>query len=183
MRGFIASTVAVLLFIVTPAFAAVSILADIDGTKQGRFKADSPKGIAATKLIYEVKSPRDMATGQASGRRQYGPLCITKEVGASSPQFFQATVTNEVLKSALFRFMRTNPNGEEYVYYSLKLTNATVSNYKQMSGYADPSVTSAKTTSLYDTHNQEEVCFTFQRIEVQSTDGKTMAMDDWMARP
>ena len=32
-----------------------------------------------------MKSPRDVATGQASGKRQHGSIKITKEWGASSP--------------------------------------------------------------------------------------------------
>jgi hypothetical protein len=35
---------------------------------------------------YEVKSPRDVATGQASGKRQYAPIKIVKEWGAASPE-------------------------------------------------------------------------------------------------
>ena len=44
---------------------------------------------AAGKLqqaAYEVKSPRDIATGQASGKRQHGSITIVKEWGAASPQ-------------------------------------------------------------------------------------------------
>jgi len=37
-------------------------------------------------LEHEVKSPRDVATGQASGKRMHKPFIITKEWGASSPQ-------------------------------------------------------------------------------------------------
>ena len=33
---------------------------------------------------YDVKSPRDVATGQSSGKRQYQPLIITKEFSVSS---------------------------------------------------------------------------------------------------
>jgi type VI secretion system secreted protein Hcp len=182
MRTTIVCLALALLGTVTTAFAAPPIAVEIDGIKQGRFKADSPRGTQALRLIYEAKSPRDPATGQASGKRQHGPVCFTKELGASSPQLFQSLVTNEVLKSVLFRYLKTNPNGEEYVYYTLKLTNATIANYKQISGYTDSATTAtAKHAALYDTSTQEEVCLVFQRIEMQSLDGKTMAMDDWFA--
>ncbi len=42
-----------------------------------------PKSVV---LTYEVKSPRDVATGQASGKRQHSQVTITKEWGAASPQ-------------------------------------------------------------------------------------------------
>jgi hypothetical protein len=35
---------------------------------------------------YAVKSPRDVATGMASGKRQHGSITIVKEWGAASPQ-------------------------------------------------------------------------------------------------
>jgi hypothetical protein len=41
---------------------------------------------AKLSFTYEVKSPRDVATGQASGKRTHKPLTITKEWGPSTPQ-------------------------------------------------------------------------------------------------
>ncbi|MEO6360988.1 MAG: hypothetical protein ABIO43_10505 [Sphingomicrobium sp.] len=35
---------------------------------------------------YSVKSPRDLATGQASGKRTHGPVTFVKEWGPSTPQ-------------------------------------------------------------------------------------------------
>ena len=35
--------------------------------------------------LYSVVSPRDLATGQASGKRMHKPFVITKEWGAASP--------------------------------------------------------------------------------------------------
>lgn len=155
----------------------------IEGTKQGAFKGESVreahnKKIAGLSYAHEITSPRDVATGQASGKRQHGPVVITKEWGASSPQIFQALVTNEVLKSVLFEFYHTTPDGLEEVYHTVKLVNATVSRVRQMTGKGE-SAGSAKTTSVYDTHELEEVSFTYQRIEVENLPGKTSAEDDW----
>jgi hypothetical protein len=38
-------------------------------------------------ISYGVKSPRDVATGQSSGKRTHKPVTFVKEWGASSPQF------------------------------------------------------------------------------------------------
>jgi type VI secretion system secreted protein Hcp len=157
----------------------------IEGMKQGKFKGESPRDkhkdkTSGLSFNHEIKSPRDLATGQASGKRQHGPITFTKEWGASSPQLFQALVTNEVLKSALFEFVHTTKVGEEEVYYTIKLVNATVSNIKYMTGKdSGESSGTAKHSAAYDTHELEEVSLTYQRIEVEHKVGKTMAQDDW----
>lgn len=38
-------------------------------------------------IAYNVKSPRDAASGQASGKRTHKPVTFVKEWGASTPQF------------------------------------------------------------------------------------------------
>ncbi len=86
----------------------------IEGQKQGKFKGESGRGapngegtdngrglgrnkIAGVRFVSEASSPRDVATGQASGKRIHKPILVTKEWGAASPQLFQALVTNENL--------------------------------------------------------------------------------------
>jgi type VI secretion system secreted protein Hcp len=154
----------------------------IEGTKQGKFKSaggdgESRRGtqskIPCIRFCSETTSPRDAATGQASGKRQHHPITITKEWDASSPQIFQALVTNEILKGVLFEFMKTDASGQEYVYHTIKLTNATVS---QIKSYLDLTDTSG---DPYDAHELEDVSFTFQKVEIENKDGKTMAVDDW----
>lgn len=150
----------------------------IEGTKQGKFKSDTPRErhtgkIPGISFDYSVKSPRDAASGQASGKRTHQPLKFISEMGAHTPQTFQALCTNEVLKSVLFEFVKTDKNGEEYVYHTIKLVNATVS---EMRNY---NLADAKTNASHDVHELQETAFTFQRIEMESKDGKTMAVDDW----
>lgn len=155
----------------------------IEGTKQGKFKGESirekhKEKIAGLSYSHEINSPRDVASGQAAGKRQHFPIKITKEWGPATPQIFQALTTNEVLKSVLFEFIKTTPEGEETIYHTIKLVNATVSNVRQVTGKGE-SAESSKTTSTWDTHELEEVSFTYQRIEVENKTGKTMAFDDW----
>ena len=150
----------------------------VEGTKQGKWKQETPrekhKGkIAGISFHYNVKSPRDSASGQASGKRTHHPVTFVKEWGASTPQFFQALCTNELLKSVLFEFVKTDKNGEEYVYHTIKLVNASVSEIDQhLAG-------DSKQDQSHDVHELEKISFTFQRIEIESKDGKTMAVDDW----
>ena len=145
----------------------------IVGRKQGKFKPDG--AVAAGKIKglafhYEVASPRDAASGQASGKRQHSPVSFVKTWGAASPQLFQAAVTNEVLDSVLFEFVETTPEGKEAVFQTLKLTNAFVASIKQ-------DVKSAP--GGHELQDLEEVAIVFQSIEMENLNGKTVAVDNW----
>lgn len=142
----------------------------IEGTKQGKLKGDSKKkahkdAIVGLAFEYAVTSPRDAGSGQATGKRQHSPIVITKRWGAATPQLYQALITNEVLKSVLIEFVKVNSAGKEYVYHTIKLTNAAVVSIEQ---YANP-----------EDHELEDVSFVCQKIEIENKDGKTMVIDDW----
>jgi len=148
------------------------------GTTQNAFKGESTRTAHKAKapcisFEYAVQSPRDQATGMASGKRQHKPIVITKEIGASTPQFFQACVTNEVLTSVLFEFVHTTDKGAEEVYYTIKLTNATVSSVRQFTGEG------SKHGEEVATHELEEIAFTFQKLDMEHKVAKTAATDDW----
>jgi type VI secretion system secreted protein Hcp len=146
----------------------------IEGTRQGQFANESPRNNHTPRVVglnfdYTVKVPRDATTGLTSGRRQHGPVVVTKEWGAASPQLFQALVSNEALKTVVFEFYQTNQNGEEELATTVKLTNAMVSEIHKHSP------TTPNRSQL------EDVSFTFAGIEIQSLPGKTMAADSWTA--
>ena len=146
----------------------------IEGTKQGRLAGESKRAVHKGKLpgigfSYEVKSPRDTASGQASGKRQHGAVTFTKEWGAASPQLFSALVSNEVIKSALFEFVRTNEIGVEHVFHTIKLTNASVTAIHQY--------IAAQEDIDLDNAELEDVALTFRGIEMTNVDAKTTASD------
>lgn len=154
----------------------------ITGEKQGKFKGESIRASQKDKLAglsynHEIISPRDAATGQASGKRQHRPASFTKEWGAATPQIFQALCTNEVLKEVLFEFYKTNAKGEEYIYHTVKLTGATVCQVKYSTGGLGAA--SAKHTEKTDTLELEEVYLSYDGITVENKDGKTMGEDKW----
>ena len=161
---------------------AYEFYVSIEGTKQGKFKGESPREVHRDKIAglgfsHEITSPRDAATGQASGKRQHSPVTFAKEWGPASPQLFQALTTNEVLKSVLFEFVGTNQNGEEEVVDTIKLTNATVS---RMRRHLD---VDAAGGAAHDRHALDEVSLNYTRIELENKLGKTMAVDDWGRGP
>jgi len=129
---------------------------------------------------YELVSLRDPASGHPTGKRQHAPITITKEWGASSPQLLHACATNELLLSVTFEFYKAGPGGTQELYYTITLHNATISKIVQHAGgpgAGEPST--AKHTGGGDTHELEDISFTFQKITVEHKVGKTIFMDDW----
>ena len=100
-----------------------------------------------------------------------------KEWGAATPQFQQAMITNESFKSVLFEFLKVNDNGEEYVFHTIKLGTALITEIQQ---YIDPVSTSGNVGG--DTGPLEKISFNFQRIEITNIDGQTTAVDELRAQ-
>ena len=141
-----------------------SFYISVDGTKQGSFKSDTAKPkIQGSGISYEVK-PGPPGKGHAHS------LVITKEAGASSPQFFAALFNNEVLKTVTLEFYRVSPAGSEEIFQTIKLTNATVSHIKQYTRQSD------------QLKNQpallEDITLVVQHIEITNVQSKTTAAED-----
>lgn len=172
------------LLALAPPARALDIVVRIQGQKQGWFRGDKgarkdERNIVATALTHEVISPRDPATGQATGRRMHKPLTITKLLDAASVQIFQALVTNENLPEVDIELREPSHAGAEVVVHRIVLTNASISDV----------------ATGVDVHNQpagggprgaggvgyEQVSFTYQKIEID--DGGLTALDDWSVNP
>jgi type VI secretion system secreted protein Hcp len=153
----------------TAASAATPIIMTVQGAHQGKFKGETvdphhtPGAIPVAALNYEIKAPTDPATGMVSGKRQHSPVVITKAWGASSPQFLEALVTNEVLSNVTLEFYRASPTGMEEVESTMKLTDAQVVDAKEVAAQGA---------------NQQEISLTFRKIEITNADGTTFT-DDW----
>jgi type VI secretion system secreted protein Hcp len=149
----------------------------IRGTKQGQFKGESsdPKSdlIPIVDFQNRVTLPIDLSSGTASGKRQHSPVTITKEWGASSPQFFQALSTSEILETVSMEFFRPASNGKEEVFFTIVLTKAFVCEIRQFIGSAPGSPDAA--------NELEAISFTYQKIEIKDTIANTSAIDAWVA--
>jgi type VI secretion system secreted protein Hcp len=157
---------------------AVQIYATVTGAKQGAFKGETTqKGrenmIPVVGFSYGVIVPRDTATGQASGKRQHQPVVLTKEWGASSPQFYTAAYANEVLTTVVFNFFVINPVGVQQLDHTVKLTNATIASVQQSIHLPQSG------GPIIDSRELQEISFTFQKIDITSISGGTEATDDW----
>jgi len=157
-------------------FPVTAIFVAVKGKTQGSFKgegATDKQQFAALALDYEVKSPRDSATGQASGKRQHLPLSVVKEWGAATPQLFQALVTNEVLETVDIDCYGHSAEGKEAIAHRVKLSNAHVVSIQQVGG--------TKAASPPGLRELETVAFAFEKIELSSPDGAVLASDDLQA--
>ena len=153
----------------------------VEGSRQGKLKGESDREEHAEKLAglsfhYSVAAPRDAASGMATGRRTHQPVSFVKEWGAATPQLQQAMITNESFKSVLFEFVKTTENGEEYVFHTIKLGTALISEIQQ---YVEPDTAQGIAGGqARDTGPLEKISFTFQRIEVENIDGQTSSVDE-----
>jgi type VI secretion system secreted protein Hcp len=176
------------LFLITSAvtsWAEYTFYVKIEGTKQGVFKGESTRAAWQTQIPcyqfqHDVTSPRDVATGLPSGKRQHGPIKILKKLGAASPQLYQALCTNELLKTVLISFIGTSADGTEEVIYTIKLTNATISTISQETILPEATATKPKKTDASsDVCEYQWVSIAYQKIEWESKIGRTAAVDDW----
>lgn len=152
------------------------------GTKQGSFKGESlmPRYSDKAEVLgysMEIKSPRDAASGQATGRRQHMPLTIWKATGASSPQFFSAITTNEALKTVTIEFYKPDEvfksSGTEQLYFKIELVNASIASFKQVMGAADLGSFRSNPALMYD-----EIKFVYEKITVTHGTGGVSASDN-----
>jgi type VI secretion system secreted protein Hcp len=170
---------------------AIQPYMSVKGQKQGQFKGETTtakrkdKWIPLLAFTMGLKSPRDLATGQASGRRQFAPVTIVKQWGAASPQGLTACATNENLPEVVIEFPKTNPKGVEFVYQTVTLTDASISQIDRFTGRAGggEDTPAAGHSAVGDMLELERWTFTFRAIQVEDSDGRTTFADDWMAAP
>ena len=156
---------------------ATQFFVTVTGKTQGAFKGESTqKGregkIQGVAFSYGVISPRDPASSLPTGKRQHQPVVFSKEWGASSPQFYQAIYTNEVLTTVLFEFFVQKTTNILVLDHTIKLTNASISAVRQTLPDNQPA-------NSVDPRELQEISLTFQKIEIVSTTGGTQTSDDW----
>lgn len=164
---------------------ALNAYLKLKGQKQGDVKGSvTQKGrenkIMVIAVSHEVVSPRDMASGLPSGKRQHKPFLVTKELDKSSPLLYKALCTNENITEWELQFWTTQMTGAiggagiERQHYTVKLTNAKICDIKF-------SMLNNKNPDLMRYAEYEEIAFTYQKISWTIVDGGITAQDDWEA--
>lgn len=157
---------------------ALDFYMKVNGTKQGLLKGEATEAqwqgwLPCLDLDYKAELPMDRDTGMATGVVQQLPVTITKRLGVASPQLFQALMTNEMLKQVDLSFVRTRPDGQREVYYTITLKNA---NLSQLRLFRSTGLAGERPAGEY-----EQVSFRYQTITVKHMLGNTEATADGSA--
>jgi type VI secretion system secreted protein Hcp len=162
-------------FLIAAAPAAEPIESTLTG-RNGPITGDGPDGsVVVLGFEHEIISPRDPATGQATGRRQHKPVRIVKSIDKSSPLLYRAIATNEILPTVEFRFRRSTEKGAE-IYYKVTLTNASIAAIRQWKP-------NTRDLSADRAGDLEEVSFTYQTITWRFEEGGVEESDTWETNP
>jgi type VI secretion system secreted protein Hcp len=113
--------------------------------------------IKVVATAHEIVSPRDAASGLPTGKRMHKPFIITKELDQSSPLLYNLLNANENITTWELVFWRSSEKGGEKPYYSVQLTNATLSSI----GFG---LTDHRNPDLDKQKAYEVVAFTYQKI-------------------
>lgn len=143
-----------------PAIAQPGGVMFVTGAKQGAFKGGAREGIRVIEVIHSVTSPRDPQSGLASrsGKRQWKPITIVKEIDAASPKLFRALQTNELLQVEV----EFNPAGKAPK--TVNLSDARILKIRK---------------ARQGAREVEQIDFVYQKIEVTFRDGRKSFTDDW----
>jgi type VI secretion system secreted protein Hcp len=157
----------------------------IVGEKQGAFKGGViQKGregwIEIIACNHTIKSPRDTASGQATGKRQHMPIRTRAYYDQSLPMWYTALTRNESLKEVVISFFSPNKlgtaggAGNETLTYEVQLTNAFVSQMEfEMLNNKNPELT------RYENMFVNELVY--QAITGTWKLGNKVWADDWLA--
>jgi type VI secretion system secreted protein Hcp len=164
---------------------ALSAYLRLVGEKTGAIKGSVvQKGregkIMVIAVSHDVASPRDAASGQATGKRQHSPLVITKEVDRSTPLLHQVQATNEAIREWELQFWTPQLRaaagvGTEVQHFTITLTNASIAAiHTEMPNNKHPDLMKLETF--------EQVAFAYEGITWTWTDGGITASDEWAGR-
>ncbi len=156
---------------------ALNSYLQLKGQKQGDIKGSvTQKGregkIMVIAFIHEVQSPRDAASGQATGKRMHKPFVITKEIDRSSPLLYSALTNNENIISWELQCFAADSKGAEVNNYTVRLTNAKIADIRSI-------MLNNKMTENIKMPLMEEVGFVYEKIEWLWVDGNITAADEW----
>jgi type VI secretion system secreted protein Hcp len=150
------------------------------GKMRGASLKTSRKGtIDVFEYYHEIISPRDAATGQATGKRTHKPVCVGFYYEACVPQLYQALARNESATTVQIDFYSPNNlgksggQGQEVLHYTVKLYNAFISRIT----HTGPN---NRVAELKGIENTIKVEWVYEKVEwTWLVGGNKMAYDDW----
>jgi type VI secretion system secreted protein Hcp len=161
--------------------AALMAYLTIKGQKSGQFKGgitqkgrEGTIGVIAADHIATVPSNSGIGRIQLIGKKTQTPFKLTLELDKATPLIYNAMVNGENLNEVIVDFWTNQAkaglgSGVEYQHYSVKLTNATISEVH----FNMANVRNSETAKYPETI---EVSFNYQTIEWQWKDGGITAI-------
>ncbi|WP_027212207.1 Hcp family type VI secretion system effector [Burkholderia sp. WSM2232] len=151
----------------------------LTGQKQGNIEgsctaAGHEKKILVHAVDMSIDRPNSPETGRPTGNRQHLGLTITKEIDESSPKLFQALCEGEQMTNVELQFYRVTTKGTEELYYTIKLTDATLVGGRTWV----PNTLTPENRAL--TH-MEDIRFTYEAITWTYVPKGIEADDSWAA--
>ena len=101
-------------------------------------------------------------------------MTITKEIDKSSPKLFQALTSGEQMKTVSLEYYRISPKGTEEKYYTVKLSNAIMTNIRSWT----PNCLAPANQQM---GHMEDVSFTYEKITWTFEPDGIEAEDSWLA--
>ena len=130
-------------------------------------------------MSHEIVSPRDAASGLASGKRQHKPFIIEIEANRIFPMLQQALCRNDTVKTAKFSFYQNrkadlvgSASALEVNCYDIDLVNATICSTELV-------MLNNKNPDLMKYEFKTRVAFTYQKITWTWKEGGITSEDDW----
>ena len=161
--------------ITTNAHAALNAYMYITGVKTGQVKGSvTQKGRENSIMVIAFEQMTKMEMGSATGvtgKRNVGPIIITKEVDKSSPLLRQILNTNESIKEAIIQFWQPSASGKESQHYTVKLTQARIVSMKTV-------MLNNKIPSNMQLKEYEEITISYGRAEWTWMDGGITTVED-----
>ena len=151
----------------------------IEGTNQGKIegscRVSGHEGMIIVQGLDHTDSiPKNPQTGLPSGKRVHEAMTMTKEVDKSSPKLYQALCSGEQMKEVRLEYYRISPAGKEEKYYTVKLSNAIVTNARAWI----PNCLDSENAQL---GHMEDIFFTYEKIVWTWVPDGIESEDSWLA--
>lgn len=134
--------------------------------------------IALIALDHGIVSPRDAASGMATGKRQHLPITFTKETDSTSPFFYQFIARNDLMKTVEICFYGLPSQsglgaGRETMLYRISLRKAAVSKI-EFAGHTDATAPESARFPL-----TENISLVYDSIQWEWTSPKAASEDSF----
>lgn len=176
-RVFVAIAIMVMALVGTTATmqAAYDFLLQIEGIDGEAQVKEFAGAIEVLAYDWGIVSPRDPASGQATGKRMHKPFVVTKRIDKTTPHLVARCATGEHIKKATLILRRTGAQGAMETFIKIELRNVLVTSIANF----DPDVDGDGLGERTGSKGVERVSFVYEQIALMDGSGGLLYVDDW----